>query len=162
MGLFEFSFSSMLLCFLAETPPRDLCTPPKFRQGSPLLEELSPLKIFDSYEREYELYFSCIGEMPGQTHRGNSCYACCPIARHRTIKDIEENNWSHGTNVRRQPCFWSHDFDFLHNPIVYGVARLLYGVALSDSVLWSTRFSNGTNSPSYTLLYHQNFIRVCP
>ena len=24
----------------------------------------------------------------------------CPIARHCTIKDIEENNWSHGTNVR--------------------------------------------------------------
>ncbi len=24
----------------------------------------------------------------------------CPIARHHTIKDIEENNWSHGTNVR--------------------------------------------------------------
>ena len=24
----------------------------------------------------------------------------CPIAQHHTIKDIEENNWSHGTNVR--------------------------------------------------------------
>ncbi len=30
---------------------------------------------------------------------------------------------------------WKHDFDFLHNPIVYGVARLLYGVTLSDSVI---------------------------
>ena len=28
------------------------------------------------------------------------------------------------------------------------------------SVFWSTRFSNGTNSPSYTLLYRQNFGRV--
>ncbi len=36
----------------------------------------------------------------------------------------------------RQPCFWSHEFNFLHNPIiVYGVGRLLYGVALSDSVI---------------------------
>ncbi len=24
----------------------------------------------------------------------------CPIARHHTIKDIEENNWSHDQNVR--------------------------------------------------------------
>ncbi len=29
-----------------------------------------------------------------------------------------------------------------------------------ESLLWSTRFSNGTNSPSYTLLYRQNFWRV--
>ncbi len=69
----------------------------------------------------------------------------CPIARHHTIKDIEENSWSHDQNVRcraaqhhtisiRQPCFWSHDFNFLHKPIVYGVAHLLYGVALSASV----------------------------
>ena len=28
----------------------------------------------------------------------------------------------------------SHDFNFLHKPIVYGVAHLLYGVALSASV----------------------------
>ncbi len=34
----------------------------------------------------------------------------------------------------RQPCFWSHDFNFLHIPKVYGVARLLYSVVLSDSV----------------------------
>ncbi len=80
-----------------------------------------------------------------------SCITRCPIARHRTIKDIEENNWSHGTNVLHrtvavlkttkwtfslwQPCFWSHDFHFLHKPIVYGVTPLLYGVALSDRVI---------------------------
>ncbi len=99
----------------------------------------------------------------------------CPIARNHTIKDIEENNWSHDQIVRcraarhhtaavlettkwticatpiggvilqklplcgekifsRQPCYWSHDFNFLHKPIVYGVAHLLYGVALSASV----------------------------
>ena len=29
-----------------------------------------------------------------------------------------------------------------------------------ESLLWSTRFSNGTNSLSYTLLYRQNFWRV--
>ncbi len=81
--------------------------------------------------------------------------ARCPIARHRTIKDIEENNWSHGTNVRccaarhrtaavLKTTKWTflyasfaYDFHFLHKPIVYGVAHLLYGVALSDSVWWS-------------------------
>ncbi len=31
----------------------------------------------------------------------------------------------------------SHDFNFLHKPIVYGVVRLLYGVALSDSVSYT-------------------------
>ncbi len=29
-----------------------------------------------------------------------------------------------------------------------------------ETLLWSTRFSNGTNSPSYTLLYRQKFWRV--
>ncbi len=29
------------------------------------------------------------------------------------------------------------------------------------SVFWSTRFSNGTNSPNYTLLYSQKFGTVC-
>ena len=31
------------------------------------------------------------------------------------------------------------EFAFLHKPIVYGVARLLYGVATSDSVIHMPR-----------------------
>ncbi len=30
--------------------------------------------------------------------------------------------------------FWSHNFDFLHKPIVYGVVHLLYSVVTSNSV----------------------------
>ena len=37
---------------------------------------------------------------------------------------------------------FDHDFHFLHNPIVYGFAHLLYGVALSDSVVKSWFPSN--------------------
>ncbi len=38
--------------------------------------------------------------------------------------------------------YGSHDFHFLHKPIVYGVAHLLYGVALSDSVIKVRRDKN--------------------
>ncbi len=37
------------------------------------------------------------------------------------------------------------EFAFLHKPIVYGVARLLYGVATSDSVYMYTPFQSGIN-----------------
>ena len=42
--------------------------------------------------------------------------------------------WSIFLGPNQISLFWSHDFNFLHNPIVYGVTHLLYGVALSDSV----------------------------
>ncbi len=52
-----------------------------------------------------------------------------------------------------QPCFWSHDLRFLHKPIVYGVAHLLYGVVLSDSVIQLCALSH----PVYILYYGQIF-----
>ncbi len=79
------------------------------------------------------------------------------MSRHRTLKDIEEKTGhmvgnercratGHRTllvniHVERkislwQPCFWSHDFDFLHKPIMYGVVHLLYGVVTSDNVVY--------------------------
>ncbi len=35
----------------------------------------------------------------------------------------------------KMPTGSHSEFAFLHKPIVYGVARLLYGVATSDSVI---------------------------
>ncbi len=44
------------------------------------------------------------------------------------------------TIIERQPCFLSHDFDFLNKPIMYGAACLLYGAATSDSVDMNKKF----------------------
>ncbi len=55
-------------------------------------------------------------------------------------KEYRRDIWSHGTNctVSFSATPYNggpHDFYFLHKPIVYGVAHLLYGVALSDSMM---------------------------
>ena len=57
---------------------------------------------------------------------------------------LDKDIWSHGTNCTVSFCATpysggpltkSHDFYFLHKPIVYGVVHLLCGVLLSDSLL---------------------------
>ncbi len=118
-------------------------------------------KMFWAMEMSLRCAFAMTGMGWLPLFKDGVYFTRCPIARHHTIKDIEDNNWSHDKNVwcraahhtvavlhfggekifSRQPCFWSHDFNFLHKPIVYGVVHLLYGVALSDSVLQERQMS---------------------
>ncbi len=59
------------------------------------------------------------------------------VAQHDTI---QLQSWKNCVWVERKSLAGSHVFDhmtlisFIIKPIVYGVARLLFGVALSDSV----------------------------
>ncbi len=48
----------------------------------------------------------------------------------------------------RQPCCWSHDFNFLHNPIVYCVTRLLWLCLLEEDHF-------------YLLFYHLSQSQKC-
>ena len=55
----------------------------------------------------------------------------------------------------------AHTYFFHQKSILLKYQCITQAVWPRKSVFWSTRFSNGTNSPSYTLLYRQNFGRVC-
>ncbi len=68
--------------------------------------------------------------------------------------------WSSGIHLVVSSEFWKSVIWGRSTHACMHFRWIVWANSPRKSLLWSTRFSNGTNSPSYTLLYCQNFLRV--